>query len=283
MNRKKTGGEALVSLVGNFEQHLSGRPGISVKTILMYVQSVQQFVTYLLEESEANDGNFLLEEASVTDVQNFLTYLRRKGRSNSTISARLSGLNVFYDWLCSGTDKINPARLCRHPVRPRYQVRYIPLKKIEQLLKATSGETQADWQARIAICCMLQTGASLTDILSCTWSSVIRRDAQMESSFLVVGTYHESIPDSLVELLDLYRQTLDPVDQKSTGYIFDNQRGKPLCERAVRRWIIAVMKQAKLPRWISPKHLSNRSKPRSDFTEFLIRKLFVATDMKPES
>lgn len=277
MLKERPSKRQLIGLIGEFEQYLVKEDRLSYGTIRSYLASVNQFAAFLLKDSNEKDAAFHLREAGVDLVSGFMRDLGDQSRTNQTVAARLAGLVAFYDWLNVRDERAteNPARMCVRPVRHRKQVKRIPFRRMLNVMRATRDDSKSEWQARLIICAMVFTQKSLAEVRNCTFGDVLRKGKGMESSYLVVQGEAIPIPESFVQLIDKYAATQISLNTTSKSHIFANPYGDAKGERVMRRAIADIMRRAEMPRWASSRHFAHSGVTLRDYTDFLIRTMFL--------
>ena len=88
-----------------FETWLQQDKKASANTLSSYLRDVRQFSDWL------SDIGLSLEKASQDDVRRYVTYLEKRGKSNSTVVRCVASLKSFYNYMFSTRSvSLNPAK-----------------------------------------------------------------------------------------------------------------------------------------------------------------------------
>lgn len=89
----------------SYEAWLTGEKNAASNTLSSYLRDVRQFSDWL------NDKGIALPQASQVDVKQYVSYLEKKGKSNSTIVRSVASLKSFYTFMQSiHCVAVNPAK-----------------------------------------------------------------------------------------------------------------------------------------------------------------------------
>ena len=145
---------------GEFLQHLAVEKGRSRLTLDSYRRDLARFARFLSERGLEGP-----EEASPSDVEDFIVSLRKEGLSARSVSRALSALRSFYEFaIAEGISSSNPAREVAGPHSMSPLPKALSKEEIERLIESIDGPAPADIRDRAIVEVLYSTGARISEI-----------------------------------------------------------------------------------------------------------------------
>ncbi len=145
-----------------FLLYLSRERNYSPQTIRSYSQDIGAFLEFL---GEHRGGDFS-PHLEPLHLRLFLSWLRKKGLSGSSISRRLSGLRAFYRFLqARGVVEDNPFADQPNPRQRRRLPSFLTEEQIDQLLNVDFGDDFAGRRDRAILETIYSTGCRVSELV----------------------------------------------------------------------------------------------------------------------
>jgi integrase/recombinase XerD len=147
-------------LIGDFLDAKSVEEGAAQNTLSAYGRDLRQFVKALSPTT--------IEKISENDVERYLTQLKSKKMTSSTISRKISSIREFYKFLQSESIvNENPAgRLCS-PKKGKHLPSFLTSKEIEKLYDVDDSKTKFEIvRMRTMIKLMYSTGMRVSELVA---------------------------------------------------------------------------------------------------------------------
>ena len=85
--------------INEFQQYLTSAKHASTNTISSYMCDIKQFLNYLEEI-----GSIGILDVKKADIENYVEWAKKKGKSNATISRSIASLKAFYNYIIQSGD-----------------------------------------------------------------------------------------------------------------------------------------------------------------------------------
>lgn len=239
----------------NFEIYLLTEKRSPQSTTYAYVQDVKQYAQFLHER------NCSLQKSAITDVKQFLGFLKTSGMSARSMARKISSIKVFFSWAHELYGWPNYTIELTTPKLPQRLPTYLTSKEIEDLLAtATLDESSLGTRNKVIVYLLYVSGMRISELVSLTRSRLHGNEyVTVEGK----GNKQRIIPLPALMFTMLY-EYLASFHKKftqthgDTDYIFPIIYGgkiKPISRQAC--WIILrdLCKKTKIDRPVSPHQL----------------------------
>jgi len=152
----------MLDLIQAYENFLAKVKKASYNTVSSYIRDIKQFSDWYL----SNVGDDLLR-SSQHDIQNYLLYLQKSGKSGATASRALASIKNFYSYLISsGFIDQSPATGEIHIERGEKKLPQILTgKEVELLLSQPSCTDAKGYRDKAMLEVMYATGIRVTELI----------------------------------------------------------------------------------------------------------------------
>jgi integrase/recombinase XerD len=233
-------------LQARFEEYLVGS-GMSPATIANYLVDVRGFSRWL---SSSNAREPALLSVDADRVRYYCRFLRRQGRSISTINRRLQAVRKFYDFLeQANLFPHNPARdVERLNKYSQALPRVLTADEVRELLRAVgNGSDGLARRDRAILLLLLETGLKVSELVGLRVDDVV---LDVGSGYVLVGKDLESGGRCLLmgsEVCAALRACMR-VRAPAAGVdnLFVSRQGLPLSVRSVQRMVSGYAQSAGL-------------------------------------
>ena len=146
----------------NFQNYLSDVKKSSLNTISSYMRDVNQFSAYL-----AVTGDLEIAGVSKNDVEKYVKWLRKSGKSISTVSRSLAALKCFYNYMITAGN-INESPVANIEVeKPSKKLpQILTSREVELLLAQPECTDMKGYRDRAMLELLYATGIRVTELIS---------------------------------------------------------------------------------------------------------------------
>lgn len=223
---RAAGPEYMDELLEQFYHHLGAERGLAPLTLESYAHDLQDFREFLRgQKREA------WEEATIEDLQHYLSSLQSRGLSARSRARRLSALRQFFRFL-QREERLpaNPVELLDSPRLPLKLPQVLSEPEVEALLGAVDPSTPQGQRDAALLEVLYATGLRVSELVGLTVKQVDLRRGVVRP----MGKGHKErlvpmVPtavDKLKRYLDEGRPQL--LKGKDSLFVFLNRRGGPL-------------------------------------------------------
>lgn len=235
--------------ISGYQTYLIDVKHASDNTVLSYLRDVRQFASYL------SDLGVAPEDVSVQNVSDYVSLLKEKGKSSSTIARAVASLRGFYAYL-SASDLIerNPVEhiLIEHTRRELPQI--LSEREIDQLLSQPDLTTPKGIRDKAMMEVLYASGIRVSELISLDVDDI---DLQGETlrctnrnGTRVVPLYHGAVV-ALREYLTNVRSLLLN-DRDAGAALFVNMSGERMSRQGFWKIIKAYQASAGIRKEITP-------------------------------
>ena len=218
--------------------YLTHNKGASVNTVDSYKRDINKFIDYLAEVNTEDPAC-----VTQTDVLNYLLYLKKQGKSASTVSRVLSSLKSFYKYLFSNkhidtapTGDIHGFKSEKRPPQALSDT------QIDMLLNTPVCHNIKGYRDKAILELMYATGMRATDIINLRLS-----DVNLNVGFIF---YHSKNKERVIPIYSLAKECVKNYIEKrkqiknseNTDVLFLNLNGNPLTRQGLYKIIKSYQK-----------------------------------------
>ncbi|HHF98700.1 MAG TPA: site-specific tyrosine recombinase XerD [Candidatus Aerophobetes bacterium] len=234
------------NLIDSFLDHLCVERGLSPRTLSSYKIDLEQFKNWL---SSVERGELTSVSSSV--VGKYVSFLKKKGLSTSSIARKLSCIRAFYRFLLAeGKVRENPAEAISSPRRGRKIPSYLSLREVEKLLEAPLTTSFLGIRDKAILECLYASGLRISELVNLN-----REDVSLNSGWVKVkgkGSRERMVPLGKEALKWLSRYLKERKDLKKDSPLFCNRYGKRISRQSCWKMIKKYAKIAGIKKEISP-------------------------------
>lgn len=149
--------------INNFLHTLNSEEGVHDNTISSYKYDINQFKHFLIKKKKS------FKETKVTDIEDFLEYLKLEKKMNKTIARKIFALKSFYKFLLS--EKLisqNPMEKIETP-KPEFTVpKTLSVEEIKKILETVSkkNDDYKNLRTYLIVELLYATGARVSELIS---------------------------------------------------------------------------------------------------------------------
>ena len=149
--------------INNFLHTLNSEEGAHDNTISSYKYDINQFKHFLIKKKKS------FKETKVTDIEDFLEYLKLEKKMNKTIARKIFALKSFYKFLLS--EKLisqNPMEKIETP-KPEFTVpKTLSVEEIKKILETVSkkNDDYKNLRTYLIVELLYATGARVSELIS---------------------------------------------------------------------------------------------------------------------
>lgn len=204
------------NLIKKFLEMMVAELGASQNTIISYNNDLQKYFEFLKQNCKIAS----IENATPTQIKQYLKNLVENNISATTQIRKLSCLNSFYSFLLSeNIIKTNPMAKIIIPKKEKSLPKYLSKKEIDLLIE-TAGKIKNKTGFRLLtqLELLYATGIRVSELLTLKTTSIIK------DSYLQVmgkGNKERLIPlyPKIISILQKYKE-INNLDNKSAKYLF---------------------------------------------------------------
>lgn len=234
---RAAGPEYMDELLEQFYHHLGAERGLAPLTLESYAHDLQDFREFLRRQQRE-----AWEEATMEDLQHYLSSLQSRGLSARSRARRLSALRQFFRFL-QREERLpaNPVELLDSPRLPLKLPKVLSEPEVEALLGAVDPSTPQGLRDAALLEVLYATGLRVSELVGLTMKQVDLRRGVVRP--LGKGHKERLVPmvptavDKLKQYLNEGRPRL--LKGKESPFVFVSRRGGPL----TRQWFGKILQR----------------------------------------
>jgi len=223
---RAAGPEYMDELLEQFYHHLGAERGLAPLTLESYAHDLQDFREFLRSRKRE-----AWEEATIEDLQQYLSSLQSRGLAARSRARRLSALRQFFRFL-QREERLpaNPVELLDSPRLPLKLPKVLSEQEVEALLGAVDPSTPQGQRDAALLEVLYATGLRVSELVGLTVKQVDLRRGVIRP----LGKGHkERLVPMVPQAVDKLKRYLDEgrlqlLKTKNSRFVFLNQRGGPL-------------------------------------------------------
>lgn len=242
------------NLISEYEIYLKTEMCLSENTISSYMKDINDYVKYLLSYRSVLD----FEEIDATDIRGYLSTLKKKHLTNSSISRKLSSIKSLHSFLMKFkyTTK-NVAKGIVNPKKEKKLPEVLSLEEIDNLLNTFNLNTPLEIRNKSMVELTYSCGLRVSELINLKLSSI-----HFKMGFVdVIGKCEKErivpLSKKAIELLELYLKSARPMllNNKKNDYLFISIHGEKMDRQMFFMMLKEKAKQANITKPISPHKL----------------------------
>lgn len=201
-------------------------------TINSYNKDLKEYLDFL------SNNNILLEEADHYSVREYLTFLKEKSLTNSTMSRHLSSIKKFYKYLIRNgySDKTRIADM-KSPKREEHIAKFLSINDIDNILSIDDEGDFTLIRDKMMALFIYAIGLRVSELASLKLSMIKKGSETLRICGKGAKFRYIPILPIVYENWDIYiekRRSIQKEYSQNNDYLFINKFGKPISDRSIR-------------------------------------------------
>ena len=240
------------SILAEYEAYLFQEKKMARNSLQAYRRDLRGFAQYL---KERQIGDFT--EVSNAMIIAYVLYLKKLGRTTSTINRKIASVRSFYNFLIRRGDLTeNPVAQVRTPKQEKREVQYLSMEDVELLL-AQPDESRKGLRDRAILELMYATGMRVSEVVM-----LDEGDVNLKLEFVACGSDRET--GRILPIGKLCREALTKyMEEGRDGFLTDpeekalfvNYNGHRLTRQGLWKIIRYYAEKAGIDKPITPQIL----------------------------
>lgn len=243
----------MYELLDEYLNYLIAERRLSQNTIQAYSADLIEFITFLKCE-----GLHDFKEKGKEDIFNYLTKLRKKGLSSSSLMRRLASIKGLYRFLLrENYINNNPSGIIEVAKREKKLPKVLSLQEVESLLDQPDEKTPLGMRDKAMLELLYATGLRVSELIALPLSAV-----NLQVGYLLTmgkGGKERIVPvgELAIAMLKAYLAAAraDNTGHLDSRYLFVNKYGKRMTRQAFWKIIKKYALKAGIGKEISPHSL----------------------------
>ena len=236
--------------VEQYAEHLNFERGLSPLTVSAYGRELERFITFAVMKGR-NDPS----SVGADDVRDYVFHLGGVGLASSSVSRAQSALRTYFSFLVEeGVLESDPTEGLQSPRVARPLPEVLNAAAVAALLEAPRLDSSVHWRDRAILEFLYATGVRVSELVG-----LLLTNLDLEEGLCTVfgkGSKERMVPlgRPACAALSRYLHEVRPALEKGKGrgYVFLNQRGRPLSRTAVWKIVKAAARLAGIEGSVSP-------------------------------
>lgn len=242
----------LENLTHEFRYYLNSEKMMSQSSIKSYMNDISNYIKYL-------DKQLLIDEPDLIksqDIQQFLSSLKRKKYTSSSISRYLSSIKAFHKFLLlERLVNVNVALEISSPKLDKRLPVVLTIEEVLQLLDAIKEDTPFDKRNNTMIELIYATGLRVSELVNLKLSNLHMNQKMIK--LVGKGSKERIVPvnDYAIKVLREYIIEYRPrlvKTVKDEGYLFINNRGTAISRQGFFKILKELCLKANISKVVSP-------------------------------
>ena len=236
--------------VEQYAEHLNFERGLSPLTVSAYGRELERFISFAVMKGR-NDPS----SVGADDVRDYVFHLGGVGLASSSVSRAQSALRTYFSFLVEeGVLESDPTEGLQSPRVARPLPEVLDAVAVSALLEAPRLDSSVHWRDRAILEFLYATGVRVSELVG-----LLLTNLDLEEGLCTVfgkGSKERMVPlgrPACVALSRYLREVRPALEKgKGGGYVFLNQRGRPLSRTAVWNIVKAAARLAGIEGSVSP-------------------------------
>ena len=233
-----------------YAEHLNFERGLSPLTVSAYGRELERFITFAVMKGR-NDPS----SVGADDVRDYVFHLGDIGLGPSSVSRAQSALRTYFSFLMEeGVLESDPTEGLQSPRVTRPLPEVLDAAAVAALLEAPRLDSSVHWRDRAILEFLYATGVRVSELVG-----LLLTNLDLEEGLCTVfgkGSKERMVPlgRPACAALSRYLHEVRPALEKGKGrgYVFLNQRGRPLSRTTVWKIVKAAARLAGIEGSVSP-------------------------------
>lgn len=234
-------------VVDEFERYLTTEKKSSPNTVSSYLRDVNQFAEFLTHR------NAELQTVDQNDIQDYIQWLTRQGKSAATVTRALAALKCFYRWMIErGYCKINPARGIKSVKVERKLPKILTSKEVELLLEQPQCVDLKGYRDHAMLELLYATGIRVSELIGLNVSNVFLSAGFIRCESKDKARIIPMYPTALKALTDYLRDVRPRLAEEGEEALFVNMNGTRMSRQGFWKLIKYYGEKAGIQAEITP-------------------------------
>ena len=242
--------EAIEFQVEQYAEYLNFERGLSPLTVSAYSQELERFITFAITRGRRDPSS-----VEGDDVRNYVFHLADLGLAPTSVRRAQSALRTYFGFLLEeGVLESDPTEGLQSPRVARPLPDVLDAAAVSALLEAPRLDSSVHWRDRAILEFLYATGVRVSELVG-----LLVTNLDLEEGLCTVfgkGSKERMVPlgrPACVALSRYLREVRPALEKgKGGGYVFLNQRGRPLSRTAVWKIVGAAARLAGIEGRVSP-------------------------------
>jgi len=249
-NLKHRVNDAIAFQVEQYAEYLNFERGLSKLTISAYGRELERFIAFV-----ATRGRQAPSSVEGNDIRDYVFHLADLGLAPTSVRRAQSALRTYFGFLLEeGALETDPTEGLRSPRIGRPLPDVLDAAAVSALLEAPRLDSSVHWRDRAILEFLYATGVRVSELVG-----LLVTNLDLEEGLCTVfgkGSKERMIPlggPACVALSRYLREVRPALEKgKGGGYVFLNQRGRPLSRTAIWKIVKAAARSAGIEGNVSP-------------------------------
>ncbi len=236
--------------IDRFVDYLRDVKHSSANTVSSYSSDVSQFVDYF----ERNGSIFYPESVNKDNISEFVTFLKREGKSNATICRFVASLKCFFSWLISEKQiSVSPVNGISVEKTEKKLPQILTSKEVELFLDQPECTDMKGYRDKAMLEVLYATGIRVSELISLNVD-----DVDLESSIIhcrgrnkerMIPLYHAAVV-AVSNYINLIRPNM--ISSSDETALFVNMSGERMSRQGFWKIIKYYQAKANIDKDITP-------------------------------
>lgn len=236
-----------------FMTYIQNERNYSDNTVIAYHDDILDFQTFLNQQHILN-----YQDVDYLSIRLYLTELKRKEYSRSSVSRKISSLRSFYNFMLREEFvSSNPFTYVSHAKSELRLPKFFYNEEMEALFQVVYESDEAlTLRNRVILELLYGTGIRVSESadiqmndIDQSYQAILIRGKGNKERYVPFGSFFE---DAMQEYLAKGRKVLMQKHRKEHNFLLVNHYGDPLTARGIRYALTKVIEKASLTRKIHP-------------------------------
>lgn len=148
--------------ISDFQKYLADEKHASKNTLSSYIRDVNQFITYINARGADN-----ITDISKIDIEQYMDWLTKNGKSTATISRSVASLKCFFNYLLlSGVITVNPLQNIETVKTIKKLPQILTSREVELLLEQPECTDMKGYRDKAMLELLYATGIRVSELIA---------------------------------------------------------------------------------------------------------------------
>lgn len=239
----------MVNIIDRFATYLRVERGCTENTCTSYVHDIRRFIEFINRRHKSWDS------VDLNTVSSYITYLRRRGYLNSSISRTVAAIKSFYRFLVIEKHlDTSPVELLEYPKRELKLPNVLTQDEISRIVEAADSYTPLGIRDRAMLELLYSTGMRISELINLKLTDVFLDEAFLRITGKGGKERYVPIGKLAMDWLTIYLERGRPYlkQHHDSGYLFINRNGDKLTRMGVWKIVQKYAKRAGIKKPVTP-------------------------------
>ena len=239
----------MVDIIDRFATYLRVERGCTENTCISYVHDIRRFIEFMNRRHKSWD------KVDLNTISSYITYLRRKGYLNSSISRTVAAIKSFYRFLVIERYlDTSPVELLEYPKRELKLPNVLTQDEISRIVEAADSYTPLGIRDRAMLELLYSTGMRISELINLKLTDVFLDEAFLRITGKGGKERYVPIGKLAMDWLTIYLERGRPYlkQHHDSGYLFINRSGDKLTRMGVWKIVQKYANRAGIKKPVTP-------------------------------